>query len=80
MIMADRIPGMTDLELQTLQANAERLQHVGTPASMAAAAELLPLVTAEIAQRKAAKPAPVRKTPVRKTAAKKTAAKKTATA
>lgn len=61
MSMSDRLPTMSDKDLQTLKANAERLQTAGVPAQQRAAADLLPLIEAEIAGRpakavKAAKP------------------------
>ena len=76
MSMVDRIPGMSDADLASLHANAQRLETEGTtPGQKAAAAEMLPVIAAELAQRQAAKPKPAAKP--RKTAAKKTA-KKTA--
>ena len=77
MSMADRIPGMSDQGLKTLHANAERLQRDGKPGPQAAANELLPLITAEMAQREAAKPVPAKKKPDQRVAktATKTAAK-----
>ena len=68
MTMADRIPGMSDQDLRTLHANAERLQRDGKPGPQAAAGELLPLIAAEMAQREAAKPAPAKKKPAAKRA------------
>jgi len=72
MSMADLIPTMHDADLASLQSNAERLGTTGTDKQQRDAAELLPLIAAEIADRKAkAPPKPPRKTPVRKKAAAK---------
>ena len=76
MAMADLIPGMDDKALANLHANATRLQESGAPKQQAQAAELLPLIDAELADRKSK--LPPKKTPVRKAAVKKTATKKTA--
>jgi hypothetical protein len=73
MALVDMIPGMTDADLKTLRANAERLVEHGAPAQQAAAAEILPVIAAETATRAAA--APAKKTPVRKAAAKPRAKK-----
>ena len=79
MAMADLIPGMDDKALANLHSNALRLQESGAPKQQAQAAELLPLIDAELADRKAK--LPPKKTPVRKAAVKKpAAAKKTAAA
>ncbi|MBC6983568.1 hypothetical protein [Caulobacter sp. 17J80-11] len=53
MSVSDRLPTMTDADLQTLKANAERLQTSGVPAQQRAAVELLPLIEAELAGRPA---------------------------
>ena len=78
MAMADLIPGMDDKALANLHSNALRLQESGAPKQQAQAAELLPLIDAELADRKPK--LPPKKTPVRKAAAPKapgaTAAKK----
>ena len=77
MSMVDRIPAMSDADLASLHATAQRLETEGTtPGQKAAAAEMLPVIAAELAQRLAAKPKPAAK--ARKTAAKKTSSKKTA--
>jgi hypothetical protein len=55
MSIAERLPTMVDAELVTLRANALRLEAAGG-AQMAKAAELLPLIDAEIAERLARKP------------------------
>lgn len=59
MSVSDHLPTMSDKDLQTLKGNALRLQTTGAPAQQRAAADLLPLIEAEIAGRpvKAAKPA-----------------------
>ena len=85
MSMADKLPTMSDADLASLHANAQRLETTAaTPGQQKAAADMLPLIEAELASREAAKPpkpAPKpRKTAAKKTAAKKTAAKATAAA
>ena len=71
MTMADLIPTMHDADLTSLRANAERLEATGTDKQKRDAAELLPLISAEIAERKAkAPPKAPRKTAVRKKAVK----------
>jgi hypothetical protein len=62
MDMAAMIPKLGDAELLSLQANAVRLQAAGGK-NQDAAAELLPLIAAELAGRKVKAP---RKAPVRK--------------
>ena len=54
MEMHERLPTMPDSELKTLLANAKRLEVSGTPKQQAAAAELAPLVEAEMLGRKPA--------------------------
>ena len=69
MAMNEIIPKLDDKELGNLHANALRLEGAGAPAQQKAAADMLPLIQAELAAREAAKPKPVpkvRKTPVRK--------------
>jgi hypothetical protein len=67
MSMAEMIPALADADLVSLQSNATRLQTTGTDKQQRDAAELLPLIAAEIADRKAkAPPKPARKTAVRK--------------
>jgi hypothetical protein len=74
MTMIDRLPGMSDADLASLQANAQRLETQGsTPGQQKAAAEMLPLIAAELADREARKPPKPAPKP-RKTAAKKAAA------
>jgi hypothetical protein len=67
MSMADLIPTMADADLVSLANNCTRLQVSGTDKQQRDAAELLPLIAAEIADRKAkAPPKPPRKTAVKK--------------
>lgn len=61
--MLGRLPTLGDDQLTNLRANAERLGSNGTKAQQKSATELLPAIDAEIAARKAAKPAPVRAKP-----------------
>ena len=69
MSMADRIPTLDDKALETLHANAVRLEGSGAPAQQKAAAEMLPLITAELEARQARKPKPVKKPRAKKAAA-----------
>ncbi|NEX94341.1 hypothetical protein [Caulobacter sp. 17J65-9] len=55
--MTERLPGMDLKDLATLRANAVRLQSSGAPNQQAAATDLLPLIDAELAGRKAKAPA-----------------------
>lgn len=69
----DRIPDMSDKDLATLLANARRLAESEEGRRKEAAVALVPLIEAELDDRRArapARPAPVRKTPVRKSRAK----------
>ncbi len=54
--LADLIPQLSDVELANLSANAHRLAESGTPAQMAAAADIMPLIEAQLADRLARKP------------------------
>ncbi|ANP45183.1 hypothetical protein [Candidatus Viadribacter manganicus] len=72
MAIDERIAGYTDKELGTLHDNVRRLAQTGSTAQRAEAERLMPLIDAELAERKAR--APVRKPPVRKAAVKKKAA------
>ena len=56
MTMADRIPAMSDADLASLHANAQRLETSANPVQQKAATEMLPLITAELAEREARKP------------------------
>jgi hypothetical protein len=64
-----RVPQMTDDALATLLANAQRLIDSGSKLQRAGAADLIPVIEAELAERAAAK--------VAAAAAKKASAKKT---
>ena len=64
MSIADRLPDLADEQLANLHANTARLSTAGTDRQRSEAETLLPLVVAEIADRKAKLPPP--KTPVRK--------------
>jgi hypothetical protein len=69
----ERIPDLSDKELESLQANAVRLQATGSAIQRQQAEELLPLLGAAIEERRAAKTAAQVET--RKVNAKKKAAK-----
>lgn len=69
MAIDERITSFSDKELASLHDNVRRLVDSGSTAQRAEAARLMPLIDAELAERKAK--APVRKPPVRKAAAKK---------
>lgn len=64
MSIADRIPELADEQLTNLRANTDRLSTAGTDRQRAEAETLLPLIDAEMADRKSKLPPP--KTPVRK--------------
>jgi hypothetical protein len=68
MDLSEKLPSMTDIELQNLHSNAERIVLSGKPKQSEQAAHLLPLIKSEQESRAAQKPAPVRRTPVRKKA------------
>lgn len=53
--LRSRVPQMTDDALATLLANATRLRDTGTKLQQNGAADLIPVLEAEIAQRRAAK-------------------------
>lgn len=72
MAIEERIPSMTDQELSRLHGNATRLRDAGAIAQRNEAERLLPLIDAELAERKAR--APVRAP--RKAVAKKAPARK----
>lgn len=61
MALADMIPTMDDAQLKTLRENAVRIQHGEDPARQNAAAEILPVIDAEIADRAAKNPKPAPK-------------------
>jgi hypothetical protein len=69
MTLEERIPDLSNTELANLQANAARLQQVGTAKQQSDAATLLPLVDAELARRRdLAAAARARKTPSKRKA------------
>jgi hypothetical protein len=71
MSIDDRIPTLTDKELASLQENAARLALSGSAKQKADCERVLPLIDAELAERKARAPAPAtRKGVVRKPKAK----------
>lgn len=51
--LAEMIPAMSDADLKSLRANAERLAAQGSTTQAAAAADILPLIDAETARRAA---------------------------
>jgi hypothetical protein len=53
--LIEKIPAMADDALANLFANAERLEKEGTKAQRASAADLLPVISAELETRRAAK-------------------------
>ena len=70
MALADLIPTMDDAQLKTLRENAVRIQEGDDPARQNAAAEILPVIDAEMADRAAKNPKPAPKPRAkRKTAA-----------
>ena len=60
MTIEERLPGLSDKELLTLQGNAERLARAGAPKQQSDAERLLPLIEAEQAERRRNRPAPVK--------------------
>ncbi len=68
MDLSEKLPSMTDLELQNLLKNADRIILSGKPKQSEEAARLVPLIKSEQDVRAARKPAPVRKAAVRKKA------------
>jgi len=66
MAIADMIPTLDDAALANLRDNAARLGVSGAAQQQKQAAILLPLIEAELANRKAAKPKPVRGTAKKK--------------
>ena len=70
MAVADMLPTMEAKDLATLRTNALRWQDGSVAKQQAAAADLLPLIDAELADRAAKAPPPPPKAP-RKVAAKK---------
>lgn len=53
--LRDRVPSMSDADLASLNANAQRLKTAGTTQQRAAASDLLPVLEAEISARRAKK-------------------------
>ncbi len=72
MTIADKLPTISDKEIETLRDNALRLQASGDAKQKSAASDLLPLIEAELSERAARKPPPVAKTraPAKKAAKK----------
>jgi hypothetical protein len=60
MDMATKLPSLTDQQLSTMLGNAERLGHAGTNKQKGEAARMMPLIQAELDERKARAPAPVK--------------------
>lgn len=56
--LAEKIPGMSDADLDALRTNAARLIEHGLPGQVAAASEIIPVIDSETARR-AALPKPV---------------------
>ena len=74
MDLATRLPSMTDQQLATMLGNAERLGQAGTNKQKGEAERLLPLIQAEIEERKARAPVkPVRRSRKAEPATKKKA-------
>ncbi len=69
MAIDERIATYSDKELATLRENIARLGQAGSTPQRVEAERLMPLVDAELAERKAR--APARKPPVRKAAVRK---------
>lgn len=59
--LAEKIPLMSDTDLSALRVNAQRLIQHGLPPQIVAAAELLPLIDAEVARRSALPKVPAMK-------------------
>ncbi len=68
MTLDERIPGMSEADLLSLQANAQRLSGSDDASKSSKAADILPAIIAELARREAAKPP--KPAPKRKVAAK----------
>ena len=67
--LAEKIPTMTDADLNSLRANATRLAEPGASTQVMAAADILPVIDTEIARRAALPKAA--KAPVKRAAPKK---------
>lgn len=57
MDLIEKLPGMTDGDLGTLAANAERLVSSGTAKQQQAAQAMLPAIQAEVGRRRDLRPA-----------------------
>jgi len=67
MSIDERIPSLSDAELARLHDNASRLREQGAVGQRTEAERVLPLIEAELAERRAREPVrPPRKAPVRK--------------
>jgi hypothetical protein len=62
MAIIDLIPQLDDKELSNLRSNAQRLEGSGTPQQRADAAQLLPAIEAEVAERLSRRPPKGRRT------------------
>ena len=62
MDMAERLPSLSEKDLRTLRGNAERLGRTGTSKQQTEATRLLPLIEAELEDRKSREPPRARKT------------------
>ena len=59
MAIVEKLPSMTDKDLASLLSNAQRLESSGTPKQQEQATALVPLIEAELGERKAREPAPI---------------------
>ena len=75
MALADLIPTMDDAQLKTLREHAVRIQDGEDPTRQNAAAEILPVIDAELADRAAKNPKPAPKPRAKRKPAAATAAK-----
>ena len=66
--LADMVPAMSDADLKALRANAERLSDDASAVRAAAAADIIPIIDAEIARRATLAPAaaPKKRPPAKK--------------
>lgn len=60
MDMAEKIPSMTDQQLAIMLGNAERLGQAGNKKQKGQVAHLMPLIQAEIDDRRARAPIPIK--------------------
>lgn len=63
MALADMIPTMSDPDLKALRVNAARLSEHGAAQQQTAATDILPVIDAEMADRAARNPKPVKAAP-----------------